>query len=323
MLNILNYIPNNAKLSPKGWYSFNCPACTHRGQSRDTRKRGGLMVTNTEWVYHCFNCNFKTKMVFGTSISNTARNLLSWLGVSDVEINKLVLDNLRSNPVAYLTQHKEEKEKQNKFDIIKLPSTARKLTQHDKKYITYLESRKVTLDNYNFYITPNDNGRNKNRILIPYYHENNVVGWTSRYLDDKKPKYLNEHQQTGFVFNLHNQPTNWNYIIVAEGVFDAICINGVAVMHNDITPEQSTALTQSGKEIIVVPDQDKAGLNLINRAVDLKYSVSIPEWEKGIHDINEAVCKYGKLATIINILDAKENNKIKIHMNVSKLRRKI
>ena len=62
---ILDYVktllPINAKVSPSGWHTLNCPMCVHNGQPRpDSRRRGGFNFPNSDSVvFHCFNCGAK------------------------------------------------------------------------------------------------------------------------------------------------------------------------------------------------------------------------------------------------------------------------
>ena len=68
-----------------------------------------------------------------------------------------------------------------------------------------------------------------------------------------------------------------------------------------------------------MPDADKAGQKLVNRAIEAGWSVSFPIWMETCKDINEAVVKYGKLFVIKSILDAKETSKLKIELKKKKL----
>jgi DNA primase len=102
--------------------------------------------------------------------------------------------------------------------------------------------------------------------------------------------------------------------IVTEGIFDAISIDGVALTHDDISNEQATVLAQLNRTIIVVPDFDKTGLKITERALELGYKVSLPNWGPGIKDVNDAVVKYGKLPTLLSILENATNSKIKIEL---------
>jgi DNA primase len=100
---------------------------------------------------------------------------------------------------------------------------------------------------------------------------------------------------------------------VTEGIFDALSISGLALMHNEVSDAQVRLIRSLGKEIIVVPDQDRPGMELVDRAVELGWSVSIPKWE-GCKDVNDAVKKYGRLATMLTIMQAQETSRIKIEM---------
>jgi hypothetical protein len=68
-----------------------------------------------------------------------------------------------------------------------------------------------------------------------------------------------------------------------------------------------------------VPDQDTAGMALVDRALELGWAVSMPEWGDGIKDVNDAVIKFGRLATLLIILQNRETSRIKIEIKRKKL----
>jgi DNA primase len=72
----------------------------------------------------------------------------------------------------------------------------------------------------------------------------------------------------------------------------------------------------------VVPDQDRAGLELIDRAVELGWAVSIPDWPD-CKDANDAVRKYGRLATLLTIMQARETNRVKIELRKKQLAKRL
>lgn len=328
MSDILRYIPRTAKKTPSGWWTFNAPCCVHRGESRDTRKRGGVIVDGENWSYHCFNCGFKTRFVSGETLSLKTKKFLSWLGLPEEEINRINLASIRNKTLIDVVHDREHKHEYTlmhslNFEEHQLPDGARLITEQDKRYVNYLRNeRGMSLNDYPFYITPLSPGRNKNRIIIPYHYDNKVVGWTSRYLDSRSPKYLNEHQQEGYLFGTELQQDSWQNIIVVEGTFDAISIRGTATLHNNLNEKQIAWLRQSGKDVIVVPDQDKAGLNIIQSAIDAGFYVSLPKWDKHIKDVNQAVSYYGRSGCLLSILHAKQNNKIKVQLEVNALIRR-
>jgi DNA primase len=106
---------------------------------------------------------------------------------------------------------------------------------------------------------------------------------------------------------------------VTEGIFDALSIDGVALMHNDISSDQALLLSTLNKQLILVPDRDKTGLALCDKALELGYSVSLPNWDSDVKDVNDAVVKYGKLPTLLSILQCATNSKIKIEMQRKKI----
>jgi hypothetical protein len=63
-----------------------------------------------------------------------------------------------------------------------------------------------------------------------------------------------------------------------------------------------------------VPDHDRAGGSLIDAALEYGWSVSFPEWENDVKDVNDAVVRYGKLFTLKSIIDAKETSSLKINL---------
>lgn len=319
MFDILSVLPGKKKQTSSGWTSFNAICCPHFGHRRDTRMRGGIKFDGNNWSMHCFNCGFTCNFVLGRSITNKTRNLLVWSGIDEHQVKRWSLESLRQKNLIDFTTPTRPKIKI-KFDDHKLPEgqLVDKNDPSHKVYVDYLQSRKIDSNDYPFLITPNEKGRMANRIIIPYTYQNKIVGHTSRFLDNKFPKYINE-QQPGYVFNFDMQRPEWNVCIVTEGIFDALSIDGVAVMHDDINLDQVLLLSTLHKQIIVVPDRDKTGLNLCDKALELGYSVSLPNWDSSVKDVNDAVVKYGKLPTLLSILQCATTSKIKIEMQRKKI----
>lgn len=194
-------------------------------------------------------------------------------------------------------------------------------TEH-QNFIDYLSNRGVKYDDYPFMVTPAETGRNSNRIIIPYTYQNKIVGHISRYLDNRIPKYIKDQQQ-GFVFGFDLQKPEYEVCLVFEGIFDAITLNGCALTHETISDEQADLLRTLNRKIIVVPDMDKTGLGIIDRALELGFEVSLPNWGEDVKDANDAVVKYGKLPTLLSILQNATNNKIKIQMQRRKIDKRL
>jgi len=323
MIDILSYIPQKRKQTSSGWVSFNAPCCVHTGESADRRSRGGIKQAEDDWSYHCFNCGFTASFVPGRPVSYKARKLLGWLGVDSTDIERLNLESLKRKSLLDLTAERNTiKQTQIDFDEKEVPEGVElidpELDQH-KHYQQYLDKRGIVLE-YPFLVDKKRGPRD--RIVVPYTYKNRIVGHTSRYLDNRTPKFINS-QQPGYVFGYDLQKPNWTSAIVVEGIFDALSISGLACMHETISKEQAQLLKQLKRRIIVVPDQDRAGLSIIDAAVEHKFEVSIPEWPEDVKDVNDAVVRFGVAQTLQQIHQNAERSKIKIEMFKKRLQRKI
>ena len=314
MFDILSILPNRKKLTQGGWYSFNAVCCDKRGHKPDRRQRGGIKIDGNNWTYNCFNCSYSCHYELGRSLSKRVRELLKWCGIDEPQIQRWNLESLQNKDLLDFTK-KFTREKPLQFIQKRLPDCELlddKNSNH-KKYIDYLIARKIDYTSYQFYVAPFDEGRNANRIIIPYYYNSEIVGHTSRFLDDRAPKYIND-QQSGYVFGYDRQQSDWQVAILMEGIFDALSIDGLALTHNTINDDQVRLLKQLNKQIVFVPDRDKTGFETCDRALELGYQVSIPNWGPDVKDVNDAVIKYGKLATLLSIIQNTTTSKIKIEM---------
>jgi len=310
---LLQFLPSKRKHTPSGWISFNAPCCD------DKRQRGGFIINDGDAVsYHCFNCGFKASWQPGRTISQKMSKLMRELNMPDDIISQLRLEALRLNENSNATI----REVIPKFELRALPLDARPINDWidniPEKLVPVLEyivQRKMYLDNYNFHWTPKVGF--SNRLIIPFYKDGMCVGYTARAVNDANPKYISE-QQPGYVFNLDNQTDKRDFVIVCEGPFDAISIDGCALLGAEIKDSQDWLLRQLGKEIILVPDRDHEGLKSAERALELGWSVSMPDWPNGVKDVNDAVIKLGRLAALWLIVTAKESNSLKIQLKAKK-----
>ena len=180
--------------------------------------------------------------------------------------------------------------------------------------VDYTNSRKMDYDRYDFYWTDSTEHSLHQRVIIPMIWQGRTIGYTSRaFVDGVKPKYYS-HYEPNFVFNTNNQLPDSKFVIVCEGPFDAMSIDGVAVLNNECNETQADIIESLGREVIVVADKDRAGQKLIDAAIEYGWSVSFPIWQETCKDINEAVVKYGKLFVLKAIIDGKETSKLKIEL---------
>ena len=316
---ISSYLPGKRKTTPSGWTSFNAPCCHHNGSTADTRGRGGLISEGDTVSYHCFNCGYKASWQPGRGVSKKLRQLLVWLGTPDDAINKLTLDVMRINEGVEVKQRKIEIPT---FETVPLPADAIKLTditefnKFSLAILEYMSARNLNLDDTDYYWSPSLGYRD--RLIVPFFFEGRIVGWTARtILADKQPKYLTE-SQPGYVYGLDEQGYNKVFAIVCEGPVDAIHVDGCALTGSEIGDQQAILINRLAKDVIVVPDRDKAGSKLIEAAIERGWGVSLPEWNADIKDIGDAVSKYGRLYTLYSIASAAESSPLKIRLRAKK-----
>lgn len=312
------YLPPKKKHTPSGWTSFNAVCCHHNGTNNDTRMRGGIMITEGI-TYHCFNCGFKASWQPGRPISVKLKKLMQWLSVPDDIIAKCMFEALRLKDEVAPEHHLDLAPK---FFDKAMPLGTKSIKEWIKEppetlgpVVKYLYDRGYDIDDYDWHWT--DERGFDNRLIVPFYYQNRLVGYTARLIKEGKVKYISE-QQPGYVFNLDRQTHDRKFVIVAEGPLDAICVDGIAVMSNEIGPQQRHLISRLQREVIVVPDRDEAGIKIIEQAIEWGWSVSMPDWEPGIKDINDAVRYYGKLYTLWSIVRAKESMPLKIQLRMKK-----
>jgi len=321
---LLALLPPKRKLTSGGWTSFNAPCCHHRNEGRDDRLRGGIKVENDGFVYHCFNCGFAAGWTPGKLLSKNTKDLFKWVGMSEFEIGKLNLATMKikdDQPVfkkAFNLTLLERPLPDGTMSITDWIDTAHlpDISEDIGKIIEYILGRGMKMEWYNWMWCANPGY--KDRVFIPFYQDGKVVGYTGRKITEGKPKYLTD-SQSGYVFNIDAQDYTRKFVIVSEGQFDAIAVDGVAIMTNEPNDAQIARLTALGREVIVVPDRDRPGAKMLKHAIQNNWTASLPPWGDDVKDIAEAVKKYGRLYVLATILHYKVTGEIKINLLKKKL----
>jgi hypothetical protein len=323
MIDVTSYLPGKRKQTPSGWISFNAVCCQHTGNNADRRQRGGLKTTMENWSYHCFNCGYTASFVLGRQLTFKARQLLKWLGVPDTDIDRVNLESLKHKSIhgilddrARIANELSDIQFEEHDDF---PPYTEVVSPEFPLYWDYIRKRCVPED-FPVMTSIKTDGVHWTRpyVLIPFTYDNKIVGWCARFLDNKIPKFINR-SQPGYVFGTDLQHKDWQHVLVVEGIFDALSIDGLAVMHNTVSDSQARLIRNLGKQITVVPDQDQAGTELIDRAIELGWAVSVPDWPEGCKDVNDAVIMLGKLPTLLTIMQSRETSRIKIELSKKKL----
>jgi hypothetical protein len=327
VIDLLNYLPAKRKNTASGWISVNAPCCVHNGESADRRQRGGLKVSDQGWSWHCFNCGFTASFVQGRNLTFKARRLLEWMNVPPEEIERINLESLRHRSIQGILDDRQRTAhvmQDIRFEDRDLPEGFIIVDENTPTHYQYLKDRCIPLD-YPMGMVgnlPDNKWTPRSGLIVPFTYDGRIVGHTTRFLDDKTPKYIHDIQP-GYVFGTDLQQPDWQHVVVVEGVFDALSISALAVLHAEISDSQARLIRSLGREVTVVPDQDTAGMKLVDRALELGWAVSMPAWPDTVKDVNDAVKQYGRLATLIHIMHARETSRIKIELRKKHLMKKI
>lgn len=313
---LLGNLPVRTSKTPSGWTTMDCPMCS------DKRKRGGVITDGAKISYHCFNCNFTTGWSLGPGLGKKYKDLVEKLGASTSDIHTVQMELLKNAEIL-------ESNNTNidyvynlaKFKTVDLPVNVFNVEElQDSHPVKKYAIERGLLGLYPLLYF--DDKLYKQRLVVPFTFNNELVGWTGRHInppDKATPKYLH-NMQKGFVFNIDRfTDTERDIVIVTEGVFDAILVDGIAVQGNSVSAEQAHLIEKLGKRVILCPDRDKAGKELILQAIELGWEVSFPNWSPEIKDAADAVNRYGRLATVYSIITNTTDNKIKTEVKMRML----
>jgi hypothetical protein len=302
-------------MAPSGWLSGNAVCCEHRGQNPDKRGRGGFKVSSDTLSWHCFNCSFTASYRVGKPLYPKFVKLMEWLGIDDQTIKHLKFEALKISKEAINVEPINNPYRQIK--PVKMPDC--NLLQNESSthqaHINFLLSRGFTTDDFPFLVS-SDIGY-KNRVILPFILHDTIVGFSARsIIPQDKSRYIMK-VTTDYVFGLDWVQPEHKWVFVTEGLFDALSVKSLAVMHNEISDAQTEMICDLQKHIIVVPHLDAAGVStheksLINTALDCGWSVAFPEWTE--KDINAAYVKYGALFCVTHLLKSAINDPFTIRL---------
>lgn len=331
------------KDAPKSWKKRNCMLCHTQGHGKDTRNRFGIQFNPQSIAIHCFNCGFNASFIEGKDLSKSFKFFLNQLHINEELIKQIEFEIFKQKKnLVSIREGDEIEDKETKFKTlfqkwkqIELPTDSLSIKtwlEYGLTDINFLRVVNYALDRHifdleNFYWTPITEHNLHQRLLIPYYYNKKIVGFTSRLCYDTKEKIIPKYYQqcpTDFVYNLDPQQ-DWlrKYVIVTEGVLDAWVVDGVGIL-GEVNQDKADIINRLQKEIIVCPDRDKKGWDLVEIAIENDWKVSFPKWDLDIKDAAQAAKKYGRLLTTYSIISSAitGKEKIKIRWDVESNERK-
>ena len=122
----------------------------------------------------------------------------------------------------------------------------------------------------------------RNRVMFPIIDlRGNVIAFGGRVMDDSKPKYINTsdtpvYKKSNGVFALNfAKNANENKLLLVEGYMDVIALhqagftNAIACLGTAFSSEQANRLSRYAEEIIICYDNDGAGREATQRALNV------------------------------------------------------
>ena len=320
---LLQYAPTPRKSCRNGFIKFNCPCCVRAREARsDTKIRGGIHPGIDRVFFNCFNCKTHAEWNLGEPISKYMEFVLECFGVPTNEIAMLKL-----HAIQLISTIKKEEIIEDSINFIpnytqiQLPSGSALIENWTEEQpedfidcINYLynERGEELLKSYNYYWTPYQKYKYNRRIIIPFYFNSKIVGYTGRTIDKVTTENTRYHSYVPkhYIFNNEVLESNRKYVIIVEGPFDAIAIDGIAVLGKSISKEQIQWINKTGKTVVVLPDRDPSKKSLIDYAIDNGWVISYPWrhgnshffWDLDIKDAADAVKRYGKIFTLKSII---------------------
>lgn len=340
-----NLLIGKSRKTPSGWESVNCPACVHNGEpTPDDRRRGGIsMSPDGSITFNCLRCHYRAHWHPGMSLNRKMQNLLNWFGMDKDAIKKLAFRIWIENQ--QVLQNTNSTKKTKNVDPIEFPETTLppgskplsdwieqgEQSQNFLDVCEYLVSGRgrTIAQSYEYFWTPHRKHWFHRSVIVPFYWQNKVVGYSARRIDKNHKVRYYAHTPKNFLFlneNIDKPGRRW--IVVVEGVFDAIALDGVGALGGSLNDTQIQWLENSGREIIVVPDRALGGENLAEIAKARGWWVSIPlrrgysnsnedspwSWDWWIKDPADAVKEYGRLFTLKSIFESITKDSVKIDL---------
>lgn len=289
----------------RGFHCLKCQVCN------DYKIRAGFKFDGDHIGYNCWNCGTTFMYEEGSELSKKARRVLNSFGLDDTELSNVVNS-------AFFNQKKNEgpekitlaalKKINTATPSIQLPPKSFKLIDHadhfeyQEKLVRYLVDRKIDPLKYQFFYSLEE--RYLNRVIIPFYRGGKLIYWQARHVNDsEKKRYENAMvPREAVMFNM-DALTSFSKIplFVTEGVFDALPVDGVALLGSKLTDAKKELLSKTTRRLIFVIDKDRNGAHLAKEVLSLGWEITFAP--NGADDVNKSIQRFGKIWTIQQLFE--------------------
>ena len=242
------------------------------------------MYLHTEkGMLHCFSCNYTGSLfhLLADNLHTTSTGVFQYL--SKYALGGETVDDIKESLLAMFRERQSRNTVVEHTDIELPPNVI--MRKH-----AYLEKRGLTPKETMFWnMRKSTENPYSNWILIPIYFKGVIRSYFMRSTYNGRKRY-GPFPRKDLVFGYDSAQDFSKPLYICEGIFDMIFIRrlgvqAVAILSNHILEGQLNILKQY-KEIVVFPDNDLRGLQLVYDAMNLVNSadnihvVSLPEGRK-------------------------------------------
>jgi len=294
--------------SRTGFHKCICPVCN------DYQDRGGFKFEAGEIFYNCFNCGTAESYVENSgNMFPGFRKVLQAFGFDKEEVqrevNKGFFKVKQEDPESKIisladVQPPKEKKAFLVTPEIQVPPTFHLLGSTDigtplqERIIDYLIGRKIRIQDvpFMFSIDP----KHHDFVIIPFYRNGKFIFWQGRNIDKNAPKkkrYDNcLSSKENIIYNIDALSRGTGPLFVSEGVFDAIPLDGIALIGSKLNQAKTDWLMKSKRDLIFIIDKDNNGKKLAYKVLSYGWKITFaPDFT---NDVNDSIIKYGELWTI-------------------------
>lgn len=315
---VRKYVNFSGHASKEAWHSTYCEFCGDGSRKRGPRGGWRFSDNGDSAFYHCFNCGGEGSFVLNREhpFSKDMRKILDSFSIPSKEYNALLLtkkDSSTQKTVVKKSVYPSSIEIPDYFIKVDESTASVKQTVRDFLKTNY----KLSPESYGFYycngLTKAVDPKNKaiaralaGRLVIPFWFNGKMIYFQARDMTGKSSeKYISAAAPKNNI--LFNMDELFKYtddpLYVVEGPMDAIHLNGVATLGNEITSTQREMLAKCKRQKILVPDFFGDNNKLANQFIENGWDISFPEYRYKCKDVSAAIVKKGKLVVAKDIRD--------------------
>lgn len=295
MLDRINALIDQRVMFEKTWSngfkSIKCPIC------HDYKPRMGIKRDADSIFVNCFNCGFHAS--FTDRLTKRFKSFLLAIGCTEDDIMSLEAE-MFFNPRQLVAVRREEGPRVPK--PVELPPESELIWESRDEWAevakAYLAARLpgVDLSSKKIYVSRRQPGF----IIFPFYMSGRLVYWQARNLDQaSRQRWLNcPVERTSIMYNLDANQLK-PVVYLTEGIFDALAVDGIALLGSTLNREKIQLLNQLRGDKIFLFQHDKKSRELAQAVIDLGWKISTVSTD--VKDVAESVERYGLLWTLADI----------------------